>query len=368
MRRLGVPLAVCLLNSRLLAAQVAEVRLGPPTASPDEAFTEVGSAVELRGDRLLVADTREQRLVLMDLAAGTARNIGRTGGGPGEFRLIGALLPRPSGGAWVADFGLRRLLPVEPDGTFGAPVRYPGSISVHGTDGQGRLYGDAYLPRGTPAARDSMLLLRWDVETDRFDSLMNWNASVSSWTGRGGAAMRLYAPTDAWVALPSGEILVVRGEDYRFTSWRDGRAGRSFAVPWQPIPVTDADRKTIRDRMASQRTRSLGNPGAAGSAPPRIEIEFPATYPPFGGEGGGATYMRYAPKGHVWIQRLQPAADSAPLFDVVDVAAGRLLARVRLQPRASLLAFGSGGVYVSELDADDVARVRRYAYPSLSGR
>jgi hypothetical protein len=348
-----------------LGAQTPEVTLRGASASPDEPFTEISDVVELRGGRVLVADGRERRLVILDLGSGSARGIGRTGAGPGEFQLLGQLVARASGGAWLADGGLRRLLPVEDDGSFGTPVRFPASILVRGADERGNAYGEQFLPRTATGMRDSMRIVRWNVATERFDTLMQYNAGVSSWTGLGGQGLRLYDPVDTWLPLPNGDILVAQAAGYRIAIWRDGRVIRSFTVPWEPIRVTDAEKQAVLDRMTSMRTLSMGPAGTTPSRASEPRIDFPDTYPPFGGEGGGGRYLRYAPIGHVWVERLRAASDSMPAYDVVDVASGRLVLRVRLRPRDSLVALGRQSIYVSERDADDVARLRAYPYPSV---
>src|SRR4051794_13859021 len=110
--RLICVVGVLALATELPAQVVPTLQLAKANGSTSEEFTRVSSAHELAPGRLLVGDERERKLVLIDFTAGTSRSIGRIGAGPGEFRSLGALLPRArGGGAYLVDFVQRRLLP-----------------------------------------------------------------------------------------------------------------------------------------------------------------------------------------------------------------------------------------------------------------
>jgi hypothetical protein len=357
-----------ILPAGLVVAQVPTHRLASPLASADAPFTEVASVVELASGLALVVDSRERRVVLLDFARGTARSIGRTGSGPGEFRLISRAVSRPGGRAWVIDFGLRRLLPVGSDGTFENPVMFPGSIQIRAADTPGALFGETFLPREAGQERpDSMLILRWRPPAVRIDTLMKYNALVSASIVSRGEAFRPFDPADSWNVLPDGDVVVVEGGTYRLHTYRDGRRTRTTAIPWTPIRITDAEKQAFLRRQEGQRVQSLGAPGATPSAPrPRPPTEFPAAFPVFGGKGLGGTYTAVSPAGMLWVERLRAAADTIPLYDVIDGVTGALLMHVLLPPRSSLAGFGRDVAYVVERDADDVQFVRRYAMPPSS--
>jgi hypothetical protein len=228
------PLAVALCaGAGVLGAQVTTQRLGAPTARSSEPFSQVESVVELGDGTVLVVESRERRLVLVDFSRGTARDIGRTGSGPGEFRLVSRAIARPDGGAWVVDFGLRRLLPVRRDGSFDNPIPFPVSIQLRGADASGVLYGEGFLPR-TAERPDSMWILRWNPAGSRVNTLMKYNALVSASVIPAGGTFKPFAPVDAWDVLPDGDVIVIEAEQYRLNAWRDGRGVRSAARGWTP--------------------------------------------------------------------------------------------------------------------------------------
>lgn len=344
------------------AAQAPVVRLGNPTGSSPEPFTAIESAVELGGGQLLVSDTRERRLTIIDFATGRVRNIGRVGGGPGEFRLVGKLMRRPGGGAWVSDFGLRRVLPVNSDGTFDNPVAFPVSIQMRATDNAGNIYGEAFLGRGRMTESDSMWILRWNPAGTSVDTLMKYNASMSASIVHPGEKYQVWVPLDAWDVMPDGDVLVLTAKTYGIERYRAGRLTSTASVAWTPVRVTPQDQAEYRRRAEAQVARSLSQGAPSGLRPTLPPMEFPETMPPFGGEGLGGSYTSVSPDGETWVERLRAMSDSVPRYDVLD-ASGTLVRQVILPPRGRVLALGRDAVYVMVPDEDDVQFVRRYAIP-----
>src|SRR5207253_496076 len=125
-------------------------------------FVKVISAHEIAPGRLLVADERDRKLTLIDFVTGTSRAVGRTGAGPGEFRSLGAVIPRARGGAFLVDFVQRRLLPILPDGSTADPIPFPAtSLQLQAADSSGRLYANVMIFRDRVLS-DSMRVVRWD--------------------------------------------------------------------------------------------------------------------------------------------------------------------------------------------------------------
>jgi hypothetical protein len=362
---IAVSVASLCVSVRAQEPSVPTIRLGAPTGSSTEPFTEVESVVDLGGEVVLVVDSRERRLALVDLASGTVRSVGRTGAGPGEFRLVARALPRPEGGAWIVDFGLRRLLPVNQDGSFGNPILFPTSLQLRSADASGALYGEAFLPRVQGQPSDSMYIVRWNPTESRVDTLMKYNALVSASVITRGGTFRPFAPVDAWDVLPNGDVVVIEAERYRMVAHRDGRPVRTTSVAWTPLRVTDADKEAFRRKQESQRPMTLGSPGATPAARPRPPTEFPAMFPPFGGQGLGGRYAHVSPTGQVWVQRLGSVADSVSRYDVIDGNTGAFLMRVEPPARSHLVGFGPGVAYFMERDADDVLFLQRFAIPAV---
>ncbi|MFN8580652.1 MAG: hypothetical protein U0163_06690 [Gemmatimonadaceae bacterium] len=140
-----------------VGSQTAERHLAAqPVSRLAESFSEIAGVRELRDGRLILLDAKEQRLVVADFAAGTARPIGHSGQGPGEYGRAIRLVSLPADTTWVVDGAGRRVLVIGPDASprdiitgFGKPAEDSGltPMSLRGADGRGRLY---FTGRGTP--------------------------------------------------------------------------------------------------------------------------------------------------------------------------------------------------------------------------
>ena len=165
-----------------LAAQTT-VPIGRPNLEYPEAFSSITGVRELADGRVIVADSRERTLQLIDLRTGAVKAIGREGRGPGEFLAIIGLLPQPGDQTLLIDAGNRRCLRLGADGSVvetlglprlsspssqqaGAPPAAPISslalLPPRGTDDRGRLYFEPFSMRPSAApGGDSTVILRW---------------------------------------------------------------------------------------------------------------------------------------------------------------------------------------------------------------
>jgi len=362
------------------------VTLSKPQAEFPEPFTQVSGVRELPGGKVLVADIRDKIVQMVDLATGDAVKVGREGQGPGEYALPVDLLAMPGNKTWVVDMMGRRFLEVTPDGKPGETVPMfssggSGMIMVSrnsGVDAKGRLYFQAppfQLGAGgsisTADGPDSLAIQRWVPGQERLDTVA-WirppKNNVSS-SGSGGQMMiriggsKVYTPQEAWGVDGNGRVARVTQEPYRVI-WYDGARGTpGQTIPYTPIKVTDADKKAYKEEQRSRAPISVsfsaggGGPnrssGGAVRPPGESEPEFEETKPAFSG-------AQVAPNGEVWVARYRTAADDKPLYDVFD-GAGKLVRKVRLAPRSSVVGFGNGTVYVVRRDEDDLQYLQRFA-------
>src|SRR5688500_18828012 len=117
---LGMTAVLVALSAPAATSQAPVTRtLGKPQSEFAEPFTEIGSIRELRDGRLIVVDARELTVKLVDLRAGTASTIGRTGDGPGEYRWPGKLFALPDDKTLLQDNAAGRLLLIGADGNPG---------------------------------------------------------------------------------------------------------------------------------------------------------------------------------------------------------------------------------------------------------
>jgi hypothetical protein len=345
-----------------------------------EPFSQVRGLRELFTGVVLVTDWTEERLVALDFDAGTARGIGRVGGGPREFRLPGQLLELPGDSTLLYDEGNARLAVIGPDLAIHRTV--PATLGVAGyavypraTDGRGRVYYGippwTLGPEAPPA--DSVDIARWDARTRAVETVGRiQGARRPSWQREGrprmtpGIPMVMFSPQDAWAVAADGRVAVVRSGDYH-VEWRadDGRVTRGPSYAYPPLPVTDTDKHAFVSRFLQTSPMSgkgdgggLGHTPAEFASPEQVAEmvrtnEFAETHPYFRPGGVWIT-----PQGELLVERSIPTG-AVPVLDVFD-AEGRLVRQVTLPAGRRVVGTGRGAVYAVVRNADDLETLERY--------
>lgn len=364
MRHPSTILLVTALLGPVASAQttaVPRLRLGNPTASPTEQFSEVTGLAELAPGRLLVGDARERRLVVLDLATGSAQAISRIGAGPREFRSVSEnFLPRPGGGAWVVDFAQRRLLPVNPDGSLADAITMPmSSMLLRASDAAGRVYGDVMIFSPERQLSDTVQIVRWDPATTRVDTLQRVHIGRAGMVVQPGGTFRVFRATTTWTVLPAGAWIGLEADGYVLTEWQHGRMTRTTRLPRDRVAMTSADQAAWRAQQAQTRPMVMGQPGGRSSGDrPEMQYQFPEHYPAFDADAP----LRRDSDGRLWIERLLGVGESPREYDVIEPS-GRVVGRVVLPAGGRVAGFGQGVVYVAMKDADDLVTIRRYPLP-----
>jgi hypothetical protein len=350
------------------------IALGKPDAEYSEPFTEIASVRELKNGRVLVVDSRDRSVHLVDLRANSAIRVGRNGAGPGEYARPVRVIALPGDSSAVYDADNVRYLSIMPDGKTGATfridlewVRMGGRGNApRGTDTRGRLFfeGSPFVSGagGAIIPADSTPILRFDQQTRNLDTLAfvhlaKGNARASGTPGGGLMMMtgrKAFPSRDDWAPLPDGGVGIARVADYHVDRYApSGTRTSGPSVRVDAIPVTDAEKKAWREARGGL-ALSLGRGGTSSGAPrPPPEAEFPAVMPPF---VSNATMG--APNGDLWVLRSHRAAD-APVYDVFS-GSGQLVRRVSLAVRSRVVGFGNGTVYVVRRDEDDLHYLQRF--------
>jgi hypothetical protein len=308
-----------------------------------------------------------------------------------------ALFAMPDGSTVLQDMGNRRFLTILADGKLGKPFSPPTPtppanppregmvfvgagllLNVRGADGRGNLYFQGMaLPAGeNSTAADSVPIMTWDRVSPKVDTVA-WvpvpaseRPKVTRDGGRETFMVRIggsgaWPKQTAWLPASDGRIAIVSPEPYRVT-WLTGKTRLAGPVIPASLPkVTEADKKEWLDRQERGQAviMSIGGPGGGkgvppqkGFAPPKAdEIEWPETLPAF----TGMDAVQMTPEGQVWVQRVKPASEKTPSYDVFD-GTGKLVGSVTLRPRSRVAGFGKGTVYVVRTDEDDLQYLERY--------
>ncbi|MEO8448457.1 MAG: hypothetical protein ABI647_01630 [Gemmatimonadota bacterium] len=359
----------------------AVTRLGSPDAVLPHDFSQIRGVVERRGGRLLVTDRIAEALLAVDFNARTATRIGRTGGGPEEYRLPGRLVPLPGDSVLLIDEGNDRLAVIGPDDrihrTFHARTpELSVGLTPRAVDSAGRFYTmiPDWVLFGMRQPSDSLPIVRFAMGAERLERI-GWihpapQPPPPPRRDRPRIPMLIFGAGDSWAASPGGRIAIVHAAPYRI-EWIEPNGTRATgpAVAWEPLPVTAADRTAYtKDFLATSGIGGKGGPGGApgglSAVPAELQTDarvpemvantaFAKTRPPFTDAA-----PRIAPDGRLWVERSTPLG-APSTWDVFDER-GRPAARVELPRGRRLVALGAGAVYLAALDADGLEHLERY--------
>ncbi len=372
------PGAVSLAVAIMLATTAVHgqvVRLETPEAVLRDAFSFVRGVRELASGRLLVADWIENRVSLVDLAAGTARPVLREGAGPGETRLPMGLIPLPGDSTLLLDYGNNRLTVLGPTGTAVRSLNAsePGRGAVRGVLSTGDYVFAMPAWAEGPAAlpNDSVRVMRWNPGRREAPQPI---AVVHGTPGRRDRSPSRepripivgFATQDAWTVLSSGALAIVRGAPWHVEVHQSGGIVRGAPVTAATRPVTrDDKRRFVREFSAGAPQSGRGPNGGMGRAPlpdaAAVErfvetTEWATSFPPF---DAGAVHA--TADGALWVGR--PEIPGEPRRYEVFNARGAHLRQVVLPLGRRVVAVGRRGVYVVTDDDSGMQAIERYRLP-----
>lgn len=369
-------LAILVSTRAATAQRVSELQLAPTSAEVTTGFSEIAMVRELGDGRVVLLDSRDIAVDLVDFHQHTVKQIGRQGAGPSEYGYPMTLVPYKDDTTLVYDPQNLRLLVIDPSGktqgffAFGAPAASSGGDAVAlllragptlQSDRLGAFYfqGPPFVS-GRNGARpqivDSLAIQRWEPDRGRLDTLAYVRAPPRSGTpvaSVGGfvvsqpnpEAVVPFASMDQWCVTPGSRIVIAHVGEYSVDVVNpDGSRITGRPIPTTPVKLDDAFKDQWRERMRS--------------APmPMVEpSSWPDALPPFPPRA-----LHCAPDETAWIQR-SVAIGKPSLFDVVDRQAG-VVRRWRLPAGTSVAGFGRGVVYVVRTDSDGLQYLRRYGLP-----
>lgn len=382
-------LAAVLIALPVVAQQPAVRDLPTATREIDDPFSSVASALVVKPGQVLVVDGTELEVSLVNFSTGARQAVGRQGAGPGEYRAPAGLFRLTGDTIWLVDAGQQRLVSFNPDLTPGTtvPLMFFDQSSMTAisvpflSDRQGHLYASAMpvqIGRGGGGAQvsipDSVAVVRMDprdanARTElarvRFPTSGKPEVQQLSQTS---IKMTMAYPglvaSDPWTVFPDGRIAIVRGATYAVEFITpSGKASAPVRVAWEPIKVTEADRKAEMDEAQKQlreQSKTMQK-----MMPPNIQMQFellppaewPATYPAVAALG-----LLPAPDGRLWVKRATPIRVGREQWDVLD-ASGKVVARWRLPAKTTIVAVGDGVVYAVRTDEDDLRYLQQVAIP-----
>lgn len=363
-------------SSAAQAPRLIAITLKPASGTHPEEFTSVGAVRELADGRVLATDNREQRLMVLDFAKGSAEQVGRTGRGPNEYSMVSylypiagdsSLLPDVMGRRWLLLAGARLVVTVPPDDPA---VKATESFAL-GADEFGRVLNRRDPPRGDGVtvtdARDSAAILLVSRTTGRGDTV----ARIRNVPRRIEIVRNTEGRITASSSFPAGPFVVDEQALLFADGWLAVARIAPFRVDWRspvgawtrgaPLPVSLA-KVDARERAGYfERNKSLWGPGTQipgmPARKPPTASEFPAFVPAF--PVGSA--LQAGPAGTLIVRRSKSADYMGSHYFVVD-RRGQLLGEISLPMNETIVGAGANTVYVAVKDEDDVIRLRRHPW------
>lgn len=340
------------------------IELGPAEWLNAE-FSRVTSVRQLAGDRLLVADRQENRLLLIDWDDDASVDIGRTGAGPGEYGGVGWLYSIAGDSSILTDPRYRRwhiLAGAQIVSTL--PANYPPTVLLGtvlaGADTFGHVLGVRPLAGAavSPIFPDSQLLVLIDRSDERTRTVARLGARGRHGITKSmsGSNVRIgpnpLAGEDMALLFPDGWIAIVYEQPYR-VDWRspDGMWRRGEPLPFRKIPVNSEEKCAATQRMDGRRVgeceqQSLGE--WPEYLPPMIRSVVPA--------------LVAAPDGRILIRRVVSAGANSRRYDVVD-RSGHLSATLTLSAGDEIVGSSGTFIYVVRTGELGLQRLRRHPWP-----
>jgi hypothetical protein len=372
----GVLVVPALLMAVATSVHAQSHTLGRADAEPFAAsFSLINGVRELADGRVIVSDWIEERVSLLDFAAGSRQEIGRVGGGPGEFRLPGRLLPFRGDSTVLVDLGNTRLAVIGADGAIHRTIRItrPGASNPSAVDGGGGVY---YVQPGwamgdPPGSRDPRPLVRWTPETDEVEEIARVDtARPRSDAGEPrmtpGIPFVMFAARDGWAAGLDGSVAIVRWNPFRVEWRRGGVTTMGPILEHVETPVTPSDREAfVRRFIESSPISGRGEDGGLGQSPSATDQEirelidtneFSEVHAPF-----DPAAITLDPRGRLWITRTPPTR-SPCIVDVVGPA-GTRIGSVALPQGRTLVSVGRRYLYAVSRDEFDLETLERFVIP-----
>ncbi|NOT06825.1 MAG: hypothetical protein HOP28_01330 [Gemmatimonadales bacterium] len=332
----------------------------------DHEFIRVTAACERSDGSVVVSDPGDNSIVLL-APGGAARQVGRQGGGPGEYRSPGACFGLGGDTVAVFDRALRRFV-LQPAGAA-APQTLPwptqlgsGWFEPIGADDRGALLFQA------PPAAGKAAILRVPRGGGGLDTLALVDAGDARAMAAGAASFRRdlpFSPRTGVVAAPGLGVALVHPEPFRVEVRRASESRTGSPIPFTPVAVDDGD---IEAYIVAQSPP----PGATGVRSdgkrvvvPQVKLtlanfgltrdDFPKFKPAFDPAG-----LLVGRDGSLWIRVHRPSGNKSERYEVWT-AAGSRGTPVELPEGRRLVGVGARALYVVVTNEDGGQAVERIA-------
>jgi len=228
------------------------------------------------------------------------RDVGREGGGPGEYKSPGAIAVLPDDRLIVRDPENRRITIYGDDGEYREQLWYPGGFNTSRRlylDTAGLAYSMVLLNYGTAPWDWIFGLARIDPSTGILDTVPapTWDYEppqiTASRENSSSSDNVPFSPDDYWSFSPLGYMVGGLSTDYRIDLYRDDDPVLRIERDWTPVAVRPEEAEEQRRQKTDNMQRQYS--GWKWNGPAVTD-----TKPPFTG-------LFVSTEGNVWVQLSQ---------------------------------------------------------------
>jgi hypothetical protein len=295
-------------------------------------FSTINDVAATDSGGVLVVGTEAPALRMFDRSGKVLWTSGRSGTGPGEYRMAirAAVSPR---GVQVVDMTLRRITRLDAQGTVlgSAPVSgFPAAVGVKGRSGEIVVLLDDF--RGT------FSLQRWGV-ADSGSAIGTVPRSPAAQSGA------LTIPSIAVDA--EGRLAVLRDpNEYRIIRMSaDGRLTGEMTRDIPRVKRTAGEIAAIERRRAASREKMASERGRSGGSPPLLRPRADELKPHVAING-----LRYDDTGRLWVKTMR-GNESSTVFDLF-ASDGRYLGELTVPAAIGTFSI-AGRWFVADFESDD---------------
>ena len=298
------------------ARMVQELSIGAIEGEDAYMLGDVKGLAVTRAGEILALDTQVPVLREYGPDGRHIRDIGRDGGGPGEYeRPDGGIAALADGRVLVRDPGTARINVYAADGASLGEWRLASGGGWNTSDPlyvdtAGNVYTLVLRERGKPPWEWRYSLARYNPDGVHTDSIFapEWDYEAPRVTGQGehGSSSNNvpFSPTKAWTFSPLGYTVGGLSTDYRIDLYRTDAPVLRIERDYEPVPV-GAGEKAEREERVTRNMRSQ-YPGWRWNGP-----AIPDFKPPFRG-------IFVGDDGRIWVQLSQPSVEIMSEADARD--------------------------------------------------
>mgnify|MGYP001828422316 CR=1 FL=1 len=279
------------------ATLVPEVSIGMLEGPDEYLIGDPRSIAVNSGGNIYVLDRQVPVIRMYDSDGNFVRNVGREGGGPGEYKSPGAIAVLPDDRLLVRDPENGRSSIYAAEGEYLEQLRYPGGFNTSRrmyTDTAGFAFSMVLLNYGTApwdwifglaridprsGIRDTIPAPTWDYEPPQITASREGSSSSDNVP---------FSPDDSWSFSPLGYMIGGVSTDYRVDLYRVGEPVLRIERAWEPVRVKPEEGAERRRERTARMQRQYSGWKWNGPA-------VPDTKPPF-------TNLIATSEGNIWVQ------------------------------------------------------------------